>query len=205
MMDFRTEHSLADTIATDHVAAANEFMQGCHGIEGVQYQWVLDHAVRLWKDADDAFNAIDNKADAVIRSVLAVSGIVTLGAISQVDRSNAWVIWWMLPSLASALTAVLFAMAARKPRAVPPPPSVQQAKELADEYHDAELAIGHFVGYWHWTRVSYEDVCARKAAPLNLSMRASVVAAFLLAMPLVAIAVNPPPAKTPVATVKVNP
>lgn len=195
MMDFRTEQSLAETMATGHVKAAEEFMRDCRGVEGVQYQWVLDHAIRLWKDADDAFNAIDNKADAVIRSVLAVSGIVTLGAISQVDKSNAWVIWWMLPSLGAALASVLFAMSARRPRGVPPPPSVQQAKEFADAHKDADVAIGNFIGYWHLTRVSYEDVCARKAAPLNLSMRASVVAAFLLVMPLVAIAVNPPPSK----------
>jgi hypothetical protein len=172
----------------DHQAAV-AFMQTVEGKEGVDYQWVFDHAKLLWEDRQKTLSDLDAKADGIIRYLGGGTALFTLGVLARVDASVTYLVWWSLPAVACALISIVLALLARKPQFFPSLPPVENAKEYAEKESAPLPAI---LGQWHLACVDATIACEKKAFYVEWATRFYFLSIASLALPIIVAASFPP-------------
>ena len=185
--------SASGSNATADEAAARAFMNSSAAKEGVEYEWVYEYAKSLWAHRLTVWRMLDEKADAIIRYLGGGTGIFALGVLAKIDASNRYLAEWALPALFIASIAVFLAMWARRPMDYPLLPSVENAKDYADEHkEDAKAA---FIGQWHLANEKARLSCARKERWISWAAFLAYIALVLLLLPVIVGICTPPPAR----------
>jgi hypothetical protein len=172
---------------------ALRFMQDFEAKDGVDYEWVSDYANGLWDHRVKIYSTLDDKADAIIRYLGGGTGLFALGVLAKVEPANAYLVYWSMPAVLSALVSLFFAARVKIPSFAPSAPTVKQAiVEFADADATPKKAKAEFLGHLHLACEDMKLVCNRKAAWLEWATRLYIAALFLLAMPLAVAAYCPP-------------
>lgn len=101
------------------------------------YDWVIAHSIEEYKGLEHAVEALDSKADGLLKYLGAGTVIVTL-AISSSNFGTWASAWQMVPCVTFLGLAVFFAARARAPEKTPTPLHTNKAFGFADTYEPAE-------------------------------------------------------------------
>ena len=148
------------------------------------YEWVVELAKEKYADLHKSFDGMDEKADAIIKYLGGGTAIIALGALASVNRSNAWLVFLLVPSIVFALRAIFLATVARTPTEAPLPPTLRTAIEYAESY-GSEVET-RFLAALHATCEGLKKVVAWKSQRVTKAAKCYYRALLLLLLPLVA-------------------
>jgi hypothetical protein len=187
--------------ATDPVTSAEsyqkalEFMKTATAKAGIKYDWVLDYAKEYWDYRRKVLENLDEKSDSIIKYLGGGIGLTALGILGKIDDKNAYLVVWLLPSLITALAAIVLAAWARSPRPVSGLPRIEDAvlhyaeKEgtLGDspEVREEKAKVA-FLGQWELSCERIRLVALQKAQTIRQATFCYVLALGLLLLPVVA-------------------
>ena len=160
------------------------FKDRAEGIEGKDYDWVCNYAETVYGQLMATRDALDDKANDVIKYLGGGAGLFTLAALMTVKPENIGVFCWALPSFLCALISVFFAVRAREPSDVAYPPTIKTAVEYIEHFADGQTALGAFLGQWHAACEGMHIVVGHKAELVTLSIKAYFWTIFLLLLPV---------------------
>lgn len=170
---------------------AVRFMETAEAKDGVNYDAATAYAKDLWAEKVKIFDAVDSKADGVIRYLGGGVALFTLGVLAKVDHDNYLVALAAVPAVLCAVVAVGLASFARRPTDVPALPTVEAVKACVDHYEDEDKAKGALLGQWHLACEGMRLVGCAKAYWLEWAVKFYCAAIVLLVFPLgVAILMN---------------
>jgi len=124
----------------DEYKEALKYAQSFEPQEEVDYGWVFPYGEAFYDTLARRADALDEKADSIIKYLGAFSGLAALigGYIANAGR------WWealsVLPMFALSLFAIWKAAQSRNPIIVPMPPPIKNAIEYAEAYGDKAMA-----------------------------------------------------------------
>ena len=94
---------------------ALEFKENAEPSPGVSYEWVYEYAVGAYERTSKTFDKLDDKASDIIKYLGGGTGLFTIAALASMRPENASLVFWTLPSFASAIVSIYYAAMARKP------------------------------------------------------------------------------------------
>ena len=151
---------------------------------GKDYDWVWDFAKDSYDRAIGVYEALDDKANDIIKYLGGGAGLFTLGVMANINHANADIARWALPSFAMAIISVFFAVLARKPNEVKHPPSIRDAFKYASHYKDAAEAKATFIGQWNLALEGMYLAIAVKSVRVAWATWTFCLAIAFLALPL---------------------
>lgn len=149
---------------------------------GVKYGWVSAFGKDAFLMDLQAYRAIDDKADAMLRYVAGGIGVAAFASVINVSKDNVWIFVLSIPSFMAAMRSVYFAIKARTPVEVPFPPGISNAIRFAEEY--GETAEAQFLGQWHMMHEGMDIVLAAKSENVARSLQFFTQSVFMMALPL---------------------
>lgn len=134
----------------------------------VDYGWAIDYAERHFERLWSVHEALEEKAEAVIKIFASGGALLALGAIAGIEKfSLVSGLFWSL-GLLLALFAVLSAGKVRYPKTTFMPPSAAWTASIAEER--GKQARAAFIAQWHLASEGLRLGSARKAAALKRAM-----------------------------------
>jgi hypothetical protein len=169
---------------TEAYDEANKFKLNIEPKPGADYEWVWEYAKFQFERADAIYKDLDNRAHDIIKYLGGGTGLLTFGALANVDHRNVWVVVSAIPAFLCAIVSIALAARARQPNPTWEPPPIDSAFRFAGEYKEGE-AKPHFLGQWHLTcELMYLAVQA-KSKRIAYATMFYVLAIVLLAIPIV--------------------
>jgi hypothetical protein len=129
-------------------------------MEGKDYKWVLDYAIKEYELMSFNSDSLEKKADSLIGYLAAASGLISISLAYGIGDHKTQVLVAAIPALVLLLIGIMLALVARIPQKHPSPPPSKDALEymLKDD-----LAAGRFAAYvWTCTQ-SLDLVNSEKA------------------------------------------
>lgn len=160
--------------------SAHRFKDTYSPKEGVDYDWVEDYAKLVYDRFDKTDEALDAKAESIIKVLGGGSGLVTLGAILNLPKLGLPVAIGLGISVLLAFVAIGIAAWVRVPRQTFLPPSVAWALKYADFYEDA--ARSKFLAQWHLACEGVPLAVRAKARGVRVAMWWAVAALAALTL-----------------------
>lgn len=161
--------------------AAHEFKDQYIPKESVEYDWVVAYARLILDRFDQADQALDAKAESIMKVLGGGTGLLTLGGIINRPKLDAAVAASLCVALVLALAAIACAAWVRVPRNAFLPPSIGWALAYADYYE--KLAEARFMAQWHLA-------CEGARLALRAKVRGVKAATWLAVFALIAVAVS---------------
>lgn len=146
------------------------------------YKWAIEYAKESYQRLEKTFQYLDEKADAIIKYLGGGTAVVTLAALTTVNRYSAWLPILLLPSLVCALRAIALALSVRQPTNHPSLPRVTTAIDYVHAYHEAEETM---LGFWHECCEGLDLVNGEKAKRVDAAGLYYYRALFCLLIPLI--------------------
>lgn len=148
--------------------------------DDVDYEWVATYAEDHYRRLKNVAEELDHKADSVIRIFASGSGLLSLGAILNLEKFPLAVgAFWSL-GLFFALAAVVRSGWVRYPKVTFLPPSVGWAIDTAEK--QGVKSRDAFLAQWHLASEGLRLGSARKAQSLKAAMQLGLVALTMLAL-----------------------
>lgn len=176
-------------------AQALAFMKAVQAKEGVEYDWVIEHAKDLWDERRKHFASLDEKADSIIKYLGGGLGLLSVGILAKVDANNAYLVGWTLPAVVCAIASLFLAAIARKPNSVPTLPPIDAAVGYAEEGKEKKEAQAIFLGQWHLICEGQRLANRRKAQWIVWATFFYCLALAFLILPLAFAGLYPPQPK----------
>jgi hypothetical protein len=171
---------------------AVRFMDTVRLKDKVDYKWVSDYAKILWEYRAKSIGEIEGKADNIVKYLGGGTGLFAVGILSKIDSSNSYLVWWSLPALVCAITAILLAVFVKIPRFSPSPPAIDNARDYAECFDSIEKATTAFLGQWHVLCTDMKLLSCYKAQLIETSTAFFFAAILLLLLPVLVGATYPP-------------
>ena len=159
---------------------AHEFKDTFSPKEGVDYDWIEDYARLVYDRFDKAEQTLDAKAESIIKFLGGGTGLLTFGAIVNIQKLGLPVAVALGISLLLAVVAIAIAAWVRLPRQTFLPPSVGWALAYANFYQDA--ARSKFLAQWHVACEGMRLAVDVKARTVKIAMRWTLGALLALAL-----------------------
>lgn len=158
--------------------------------DGVDYGWVAEYAKAKHEDTVRVFDILDDKATAIVNALTAGAGVFTLGSLAGVAAAKVppTVIWWALPSMLSAVAAVVLATLVRIPWGFHRAGPIKEAVAVAEHYRTRKKAerAGATLTLWADVDALNAGVLVKKSNLLWWANVAVIAAVGLLLLPLIA-------------------
>lgn len=197
------EMSRPDRIFTDpEYAKAYEYKNQFQPKDDADYGWVSTYAVFIYNQLQAIETSLDSKAESIIKLMGGASGLLSIGAIINMDKLaalNGPTRFWIAISLIIALFSVGLAIWARVPRNTVLPPSIAWALEYVEGYESQSES--RFLAQWHLAcegiRLSNraKSICVRVASWMGLVSVLLLAISFFVAMATITTA-PPKPVET---------
>src|SRR5271157_3479339 len=130
---------------------AESFKEEIELKDGVDYEWVWEHAKDTFDRSESTYKELDDKANDIIKYLGGGTGLFTLAVLANIRHENACVILAAIPTFLLALISVTVALRARQPNPATRPPDIRSAFKFAEHYEKSGKARAYFLGQWHLT------------------------------------------------------
>lgn len=171
-----------------HPAAlrAQQFQRSFAPKDGVDYAWVEQYAKEQYQSLQKTFNDLDAKATAIINYMTSGTGLFTLGTLVAAAgaKLSPWIVGAALPSILSAIAAIVFAALARRPMTIFPPPPPEQMADMAERFMEPGRGRAYMIPVWQWCDALLRHPIDVKARYLDLSTWCMIATVSLLLLPL---------------------
>jgi hypothetical protein len=182
--------SRPDRIFTDpEYANAYEYKDQFQPKDDADYGWVSTYAVFIYNQLQAIETSLDSKAESIVKLMGGASGLLSIGAIINMDKLialNGPTRLSIAFSLIIALFSVGLAIWARVPRNTVLPPSIAWALEYVEGYESQSES--RFLAQWHLAcegiRLSNraKSICVRIASWMGLASVLLLAISFFIAM-----------------------
>jgi hypothetical protein len=147
------------------------------------YAWVIEFAKDSYKELDETFTYLDEKADSIIKYMGGGTAVIAIGSLITINQIRPWFLFFLLPSFGYALRSIYLAVQARRPTTRPNPTKVTTAIEFAEAYE--KEAEPTFLGVWHECCEGLAIVNKEKSKKVDRAHRDYYRALFCLLLPLI--------------------
>lgn len=152
--------------------------------EGEDYTWSYEYAEGAYSRLADTMDALDAKADSIVNYVGAFSGFAVI-ALAYEAVTVDWTLGIaVFPTFICAVVAIAMAAKARRPAAIPQPPSVEDALRFV-HVHGSE-SKARFIPQFHVATQAMRVVASAKGALVRSASHFFVWSVVLLVVPLFA-------------------
>ena len=156
------------------------FAQTYNPREGVDYEWVICHAVEEYARLEKISEVLDTKAHSLIGYMGAGSGLIAFVFTYVTEANNLMSAMHVFPALVAMLAGIVYAAKARSPEAVPGPLHTRDAFEYADGL--STIARVSFAAMTGAAAIGMKLANEEKARLIRAAFRSFVFAAAWLAL-----------------------
>ncbi len=154
--------------------------------EAIDYEWVLEYSLNCYTRLSQAVDAIDEKAEAIMRYLGGGVAIFSLAGSWLSLYANRGIGLVLLPSILFAIRALHLALKARAPALNPFPPAGKRAYDYATHYRPKDQAFARLSGLVDAASVACSLSLELKGARVRGSMNYFFWAIVLLIPALIA-------------------
>jgi hypothetical protein len=168
--------------ADEDYQKARSFAKGFKPKEGEDYTWSYEYAESSYARLMEAMNALDAKADSIVNHTSVLSAFAVV-AFAYEALAVDWALGIAIgPTFVCAIAAICKAALARRPAAIPHPPSVKNALRFVRAHGCDSKA--RFIPQFHVAAQALRVVTDEKGALVRSASHFVVWSVVLLAVPL---------------------